>query len=103
MESPVSRPRPIDHQDADPGVRAIFDDIKRTRGVADVNNFWKYLANDPTTLRRTWESVKEVMGPGELSPVVKQMLYLAVSVTNNCEYCIASHQAAAMNRMKTIT
>jgi AhpD family alkylhydroperoxidase len=73
----------------------LFDDIKRTRGVTDVNNFWKYLARDPATLKRTWESVKQVMAPGALDPLIKEMVYLAVSVTNGCGYCIASHAAAA--------
>src|ERR1043165_10269795 len=87
--------KPIEYADAAPAVRAVFDDIKRTRNVPDVNNFWKYLAHDPVTLKRTWESVKEVMAPGALDPVVKEMIYLAVSVTNGCGYCIASHGAAA--------
>ena len=78
-----------------PEVLAVWDDIKRTRNVADVNNFWKYLARDPALLRRTWQSVKEVMAPGALDPLVKEMLYVAVSVTNGCGYCIASHTAAA--------
>ena len=73
----------------------MFDDIKASRNVPDVNNFWKYLARDPALLKRTWESVKEVMAPGALDPVVKEMIYLAVSVTNGCGYCIASHGAAA--------
>jgi AhpD family alkylhydroperoxidase len=85
----------IEYRDASPEVRAVFDDIKRTRKVDDVNNFWKYLARDPATLRRTWESVKEVMAPGALDTVTKEMIYLAVSVTNGCGYCIASHGAAA--------
>src|SRR6202030_4248128 len=68
---------------------------KRTRQVEDVNNFWKYLAHDPPTLARTWQSIKEVMAPGALDPLVKEMIYLAVSVTNGCAYCIASHSAAA--------
>ena len=76
-------------------MRAVFDDIKKTRNVPDVNNFWKYLARDPITLKRTWESVKEVMASGALDPVVKEMVYLAVSVTNGCAYCIASHTATA--------
>ncbi|HZP78308.1 MAG TPA: carboxymuconolactone decarboxylase family protein [Pseudolabrys sp.] len=88
-------PGPIEYKDASPAVRAVFDDIMRTRQVADVNNFWKYLARDPATLKRTWESVKEVMAPGALDPVVKEMIYLAVSVTNGCAYCIASHTAGA--------
>jgi len=73
----------------------VFDDIKRTRQVDDVNNFWKYLAHDPALLARTWASVKEVMAPGALDPLTKEMVYLAVSVTNGCAYCIASHTAAA--------
>jgi AhpD family alkylhydroperoxidase len=89
--------KPIEYADATPAVRAVFDDIKRTRNVPDVNNFWKYLAHDPVTLRRTWESVKEVMGPGALDPLVKEMIYVAVSVTNGCGYCIASHSMAARN------
>ena len=76
-------------------VRAVFDDIKKTRGVPDVNNFWKYLANDPALLKRTWKSLKEVMAPGALDPLTKEMIYLAVSVSNGCGYCIASHTAGA--------
>ncbi len=85
----------IEYRDASPAVRAVFDDIKRTRQVDDVNNFWKYLARDPATLKRTWESIKEVMAPGALDPLTKEMVYLAVSVTNGCGYCTASHGAAA--------
>ena len=87
--------RPIDYRDASPEVRAVFDDIKRVRQVDDVNNFWKYLAHDPAGLERTWESIKQVMAAGALSPLVKEMLYVAVSVTNGCGYCIASHTASA--------
>jgi AhpD family alkylhydroperoxidase len=87
--------KPIDYAAAAPEVRAVFDDIKRVRKVEDVNNFWKYLAHDPTTLKRTWESIKEVMAPDALDAVTKEMIYLAVSVTNGCGYCIASHGAAA--------
>jgi len=86
---------PIDYADASPAVRAVYDDIKQTRNVPDVNNFWKCLARDPATLKRTWESVKEVMAPGALDPLTKEMVYLAVSVSNGCGYCIASHSAAA--------
>ena len=93
--------RPIEYADAGPEVRAVFDDIKRTRNVPDVNNFWKFLAHDPRTLKRTWESLKEVMAPGALDPLTKEMLYLAVSVAHNCEYCIASHTAAAKKRGMT--
>ncbi|HUC68450.1 MAG TPA: carboxymuconolactone decarboxylase family protein [Stellaceae bacterium] len=85
----------VQYETASAEVRAVYDDIKRSRGVADVNNFWKALAVHPPTLKRTWESVKEVMGPGVLDPVTKEMIYLAVSVTNGCGYCIASHGAAA--------
>jgi len=85
----------IEEREASPEVRAVFDDIKALRHVEDVNNFWKYLARDPVGLKRTWESVKEVMAPGALSPLVKEMIYVAVSVTNNCGYCIASHTASA--------
>jgi AhpD family alkylhydroperoxidase len=91
----MSRPGPIEYADASPRVRAVFDDIKRSRNVEDVNNFWKYLAHDPTGLERTWESIKQVMSAGTLSPLVKEMLYVAVSVTNGCGYCIASHTASA--------
>ena len=91
----MSKPKSADHAKASREVRAVFDDIKATRNVPDVNNFWKYLARDPALLRRTWESVKEVMAEGELSPLVKELLYVAVSVTNGCGYCIASHTASA--------
>ncbi len=91
----MSRPGPIEYKDASAEVRAVFDDIKRSRNVPDVNNFWKYLAHDPVGLERTWESIKQIMAPGALDPLVKEMIYVAVSVTNGCEYCIASHSAAA--------
>src|SRR5215470_9533116 len=91
----MSTPPPIEYADASPQVRAVFDDIKNSRNVPDVNNFWKYLARDPVTLKRTWQSVKEIMTPGALDAVTKEMVYLAVSVTNGCGYCIASHGAAA--------
>ena len=93
----MSKPQPIDAAEASPEVRAVFDDIKALRNVEDVNNFWKYLARDPVSLKRTWESVKQVMAPGALSPLVKEMIYVAVSVTTNCGYCIASHTASARN------
>ena len=85
----------IDYADASLQVRRVFDDIKATRNVPDVNNFWKYLARDPALLRRTWESVKEIMTPGALDVLTKEMIYLAVSISNGCPYCIASHGAAA--------
>jgi AhpD family alkylhydroperoxidase len=80
-------------------VRDVFDDIRATRQTNDINNFWKALANHPPTLQRTWATLKEVMGgPGELSPLVRELIYLAVSVTNGCDYCIASHRAAAASK-----
>jgi AhpD family alkylhydroperoxidase len=95
------RPKLIEYADARPEVRAVYDDIKKTRNVPDVNNFWKAVANDPATLKRTWESLKDVMAPGALDPLTKEMLYLAVSVAHNCEYCIASHAAAARKKGMT--
>ena len=86
---------PIEYGDASPQVRAVYDDIKKTRNVPDVNNFWKHLARDPVTLQRTWQSVKEVMTPGALDALTKELIYVAVSVTNGCAYCIATHTAAA--------
>jgi AhpD family alkylhydroperoxidase len=85
----------IEYADASPEVRAVYDDIMSTRQTDWINNFWKALAHDPVTLRRTWQSVKEIMAPGALDAVTKEMLYLAVSATNQCGYCIASHTAAA--------
>ena len=78
-----------------PEVCAVFDDIRRTRGVERINNFWRVLANDPASLKRTWDSLKSVMAAGALDPLTKEMIYLAVSITNGCEYCTASHGAAA--------
>ncbi|TEA79049.1 carboxymuconolactone decarboxylase family protein [Allopusillimonas ginsengisoli] len=87
---------PIEYEHASPQVRQVFDDIMQTRKIDKLNNFWKYLANDPKTLARTWSSIKEIMAPdGALSPAVKEIIYLAVSVSNNCPYCVASHTAAA--------
>ena len=85
----------IEYKDAPPAVKAVYDDIMTTRQTDYINNFWKALAHDPATLRRTWESVKQIMTPGALDAVTKEMIYLAVSVTNGCGYCIASHGAAA--------
>ena len=85
----------IEYADAPPEVRAVYDDIMATRKVDWINNFWKALAHDPATLRRTWESIKQIMAPGALDAVTKEMVYLAVSATNQCGYCIASHTAAA--------
>ena len=88
----------IEYEHASPEVREVFDDIKRTRDVPDVNNFWKALANHPDTLKRVWHSLKEVMRPGSLTELEKEMIYLAVSITNNCDYCIHSHTASAVNK-----
>jgi AhpD family alkylhydroperoxidase len=85
----------IDYPDASPDVRAVYDDIMATRQTDWINNFWKALAHHPDTLRRTWQSVKQIMAPGALDALTKEMIYLAVSATNQCGYCIASHTAAA--------
>ncbi len=87
--------KPVDPLKASAEVKAIFEDIKTTRKVNEVNNFWKYLANEPRMMRHTWESLKSIMGPGSLDPLTKELVYVAVSITNNCEYCMASHTAAA--------
>ena len=85
----------IEYNDANAEVRAVYDDIMATRKTDWINNFWKALAHHPPTLRRTWQSVKEIMAPGALDPLTKEMIYVAVSATNQCGYCIASHTAAA--------
>ena len=85
----------VEYEDASEEVRAVYDDIMATRKVDWINNFWKALAQDPATLKRTWESIKQVMAPGALDPLTKEMIYVAVSVTNGCEYCINSHMAGA--------
>ena len=92
---------PIEYDAASPEVRAVYDDIMATRKVPSVNNFWKVLAHDPANLKRVWQQVKSVMADGALDPLVKEMLYIAVSVTNNCEYCIHSHTAAARGKGMT--
>jgi AhpD family alkylhydroperoxidase len=91
----------IEYKDAAPEARAVFDDIMETRGTRVVNNFWKALAHDPATMRRTWESIKQVMAPGALDPLTKELIYVAVSVTNQCNYCIASHTASARKKGMT--
>jgi AhpD family alkylhydroperoxidase len=87
--------QPIEYAAASAEVRAVYDDIMATRKVDWVNNFWKVLAHDPPALRRMWSNIKQVMAPGALDPLTKELVYLAVSVTNGCRYCIASHGAAA--------
>ena len=85
----------VEESEAGPEIRAVFDDIRKTRNTDWINNFWKALANHPPTLKRTWESLKEVMAAGALDPLTKELLYLAVSASNGCNYCIGSHGAAA--------
>jgi AhpD family alkylhydroperoxidase len=92
---------PIEYADAAAEVRAIYDDIMATRKTDWVNNYWKVLAHHPPTLRRMWANAKEVMGPGALDPLTKELIYMAVSVTNGCDYCIASHGAAARRKGMT--
>ncbi len=91
----------VEYTEASAEVRAVYDDIMATRKTDWINNFWKVLANDPVTLRRTWESIKQIMAPGALDPLIKEMIYIAVSVTNQCPYCIASHTASALNKGMT--
>jgi AhpD family alkylhydroperoxidase len=91
----------IEYADASPEVRAVYDDIITTRKTDWINNFWKVLANDPVLLKRTWEDIKQIMAPGALDPLTKEMIYVAVSVTNGCQYCIASHTAGARNKGMT--
>jgi len=94
----TTRREPIEYADASAQVRAVYDDIMATRNTDWVNNFWKVLAHDPPTLRRIWSNIKQVMGPGAIDPLTKEMLYLAVSASNGCRYCIASHAAAARSK-----
>ena len=91
----------IEYKDASYEVRAIYDDIMATRKTDWINNFWKAIAHDPSLLKRTWESIKQIMAPGALDPLTKELLYIAVSVTNNCHYCIASHTASAFGKGMT--
>jgi AhpD family alkylhydroperoxidase len=91
----------IEYDRASTEVRAVYDDIMKTRGTDWINNFWKALANDPATLRRTWESIKQVMMPGALDPLTKELIYLAVSASNGCAYCTASHAASAKKQGMT--
>ncbi len=90
-----------EYDDAPAAVRAVYDDIKATRNVDWINNFWKALARDPATLARVWAETKQVMAPGALDALTKEMIYVAVSVTNNCEYCIHSHTAGALGKGMT--
>jgi AhpD family alkylhydroperoxidase len=91
----------VEYKDASPEVRAVYDDIMATRKTDWINNFWKAIANDPAALKRTWEDVKQIMGPGALDPLTKEMIYVAVSVSNQCNYCIASHTVSAQKKGMT--
>ena len=91
----------IQYEQASEEVKEVFDDIKNLRKIPDVNNFWKCLANHPPTLKRTWESLREIMAPGALDSLTKEMIYVAVSASNGCEYCIHSHTAAARKQGMT--
>jgi AhpD family alkylhydroperoxidase len=91
----------VEYKDASPGVRAVYDDIMATRKTDYINNFWKALANDPVTLKRTWEDIKQIMAPGTLDVLTKELIYVAVSVSNQCGYCIASHTASARTKGMT--
>lgn len=91
----------VEYAEASAEVRAVYDDIKSTRKIDWINNFWKALAHDPATLRRTWESIKQIMAPGALDALTKELIYLAVSATNQCPYCMASHSASARKKGMT--
>src|SRR5215471_885224 len=93
--------RLIEYDEASAEVRSVYDDIMKTRRTDWINNFWKALANDPPTLRRTWRSIKEIMAPGALDPLTKELIYLAVSASNGCAYCTTSHAAAAKKQGMT--
>ena len=88
----------VEYEEAGPEVRAVYDDIMATRNVTWVNNFWKAIAVQPAQLKRTWEAIKEIMSPGALDPLTKEMIYVAISATNNCDYCVNSHTAAARKK-----
>jgi AhpD family alkylhydroperoxidase len=88
----------VEYGEATPEVRAVYDDIMATRKTDWINNFWKAIAHDPVTLKRTWEDVKQIMGPGALDPLTKELVYVAVSVSNQCDYCIASHTVSARKK-----
>jgi AhpD family alkylhydroperoxidase len=91
----------IEYKDASPEVRAVYDDIMKTRKTDWINNFWKALANDPVTLKRTWEDIKQIMAPGALDALTKELIYVAISVSNQCGYCIASHTTSARKKGMT--
>ena len=91
----------VEYRDASPEVRAVYDDIMATRKTDWINNFWKAIANDPATLKRTWEDIRQIMAPGALDALTKELIYVAVSVSNQCDYCIASHTVSAQKKGMT--
>ena len=91
----------IEYEDASPEVRAVYDDIMSTRKIDKVTNFWKAMAHDPVRLKRTWEDTKQIMGAGALDPLMKELIYVAVSISNQCDYCIAAHTASARKKGMT--
>jgi AhpD family alkylhydroperoxidase len=91
----------VEYRDASPEVRAVYDDIMATRKTDWINNFWKAIANDPATLKRTWEDIRQIMAPGALDALTKELIYVAVSVSNQCDYCIASHTVSARKKGMT--
>ncbi|HUN63202.1 MAG TPA: carboxymuconolactone decarboxylase family protein [Candidatus Sulfotelmatobacter sp.] len=91
----------IEYEDANPQVKAVYDDIRATRKTDYINNFWKAIAHDPELLKRTWEDLKATMAPGALDALTKELIYIAVSVSNNCQYCIYSHTASAFSKGMT--
>ena len=97
----MSTVKMVEYEDAGPEVRAVYDDLMATRGTTWVNNFWKALAVNPVLLEQTWETLKKIMGPGALDPMTKEMIYIAVSATNGCSYCVNSHTAAARKKGMT--
>jgi len=101
MEQIMATVTLIEYEDASPEVRAVYDDLRAVRQTDYINNFWKALANHPDTLKRVWAGLKEVMGPGEIDSLTKEMLYIAVSIANNCDYCIHSHTANAFAKGMT--
>ena len=93
--------KPINENEAQGKIKEVFDDIKSSRNIEEVPNFWKYIANDPDTLERTWGSMKQVMKKGSIDEVTKELIYVAVSISNGCEYCIRSHSSAAIKKGAT--
>jgi AhpD family alkylhydroperoxidase len=93
----------IEYEDAAPEVKEVYDDIRAVRKTEYINNFWKVLAVHPTVLRRTWDTIKQIMAPGALDPLTKELIYLAVSMTNQCSYCVASHSSSARDKGMTET